>query len=84
MEECSRWNQHALHTEAGPRFQGLQNHGQSIGNRDFETASLCVYHLAVQVFSRSASLFIDRFGSFYRGRYDELAVRMRNVANISY
>ena len=77
-------NQHAVHTDAGQRFQGLQGRGKCIGNRDLDTARHCLYHLAVQVFSRSASLFMDRFGSFYRGRHDELAVRMRNVANISY
>jgi hypothetical protein len=41
-------NQHALHTEAGQRFQG-ESHGQSIGNRDFDSKSVCL-PLAVQVF----------------------------------
>jgi len=66
-------NQHAVHTDAGQRFQGLQGRGKCIGNRDLDTARHCLYHLAVQVLiralatlnSRSASLLVDRFSSFY-------------------
>jgi putative transposase len=42
-------SQHAVNTNTCERFDGLQNKTKRIGNLDFDTASHCIYHLAVHL-----------------------------------
>src|SRR5690242_15948807 len=41
--------QHTVNAEPCQRFNGLQGQTKRIGNLDFDTASHCVYHLAVHI-----------------------------------